>query len=133
MREFFPLIIIGAIIGTFAIVFLAAYLSIKDKKQSIGFDRNMKDSEIVRRLLVYAKPHIKSFVFVLLLMVFSIAYEIISPLLVGYIEGMIKDDFEMRGLLSIVAVYAGILIVSLICTYVQSIVLQKTGQKILSA
>ena len=123
----------GAIIGTFAIVFLIAYFSIKDKKQSIGFERSMKDGEIVKRLLVYAKPHIKSFVFVLFLMAFSIAYEIISPLLVGYIEGMIKDDFEMSRLMAIVIVYAAILLLSLACSYVQAIVLQKTGQKILSA
>ena len=99
----------------------------------MGYDRSMKDGEIVKRLLAYVKPHIKSFVFVLLLMAFSIAYEIISPLLIGYIEDMIKDDFEMSRLLSIVAVYAGILLVSLLCSYIQTIVLQKTGQKILSA
>ena len=133
MREYLPVLILGAIIGTFAIVFLIAYFSIKDKKQSIGFDRSMKDGEIVKRLLVYAKPHIKSFVFVLLLMAFSIAYEIISPLLVGYIEGMIKDDFAMSRLIAIVIVYAAILLLSLICSYIQAIVLQKTGQKILSA
>ena len=133
MREYLPILIMGAIIGTFAIVFLIAYFSIKDKKQSIGFERSMKDGEIVKRLLVYAKPHIKSFVFVLLLMAFSIAYEIISPLLVGYIEGMIKDDFEMIRLMAIVIVYAGILLLSLACSYIQAIVLQKTGQKILSA
>ncbi|MBR3966730.1 MAG: ABC transporter ATP-binding protein [Clostridia bacterium] len=133
MREYLPILIMGAIIGTFAIVFLIAYFSIKDKKQSIGFERSMKDGELVKRLLVYAKPHIKSFVFVLLLMAFSIAYEIISPLLVGYIEGMIKDDFEMSRLMAIVIVYAAILLLSLACSYVQAIVLQKTGQKILSA
>ncbi len=133
MREYLPILIMGAIIGTFAIVFLIAYFSIKDKKQSIGFDRSMKDGEIVKRLLVYAKPHIKSFVFVLLLMAFSIAYEIISPLLVGYIEGMIKDEFEMSRLIAIVIVYAAILLLSLGCSYIQAIVLQKTGQKILSA
>ena len=133
MREFLPLIVLGAIIGIFSIIFLVAFLSIKDKKQSIGFDRNMKDGEIIKRLLAYAKPHIKSFIFVLLLMVFSVAYEVISPLLVGHIEGIIKDDFPMSYLLSLVAVYAGVLIVSLICSYIQTIVLQKTGQRILSA
>ena len=133
MREYLPLLIIGAIVGTFSIVFLIAYFTVKDKKQSMGYDRSMKDGEIVKRLLAYVKPHIKSFVFVLLLMAFSIAYEIISPLLIGYIEDMIKDDFEMSRLLSIVAVYAGILLVSLLCSYIQTIVLQKTGQKILSA
>ncbi len=133
MREYLPILIMGAIIGTFAIVFLIAYFSIKDKKQSIGFDRSMKDGEIVKRLLVYARPHIKSFVFVLLLMAFSIAYEVISPLLVGYIEGMIKDEFRMSRLIAIVIVYAAILLLSLGCSYIQAIVLQKTGQKILSA
>ena len=77
MREYYPLIIVGAVLGTLSVIFVAAYFSIKNRKAAIGFDRNMKDSEIVRRLLAYAKPHIKSFLFVLLLMVVSIAYEII--------------------------------------------------------
>ena len=52
--------------------------------------------------------------------------------MVGYIEGMIKEDFELNKLFALVAVYASILIVSLISTYFQSIILQKTGQKIVS-
>ena len=48
-------------------------------------------------------------------------------------EGLIKDHFEPPVLLRWVALYAGILIVALVCTYFQSIILQKTGQKILSA
>ena len=133
MFEFYPLLIIGAVIGVFSIIFLVAYLSIKDRKEAIGFDRNMKDSEILKRLLVYAKPHVGRFIFVLAIMLVSIAYDIVSPLLVGRIEEMIKDDFEMPRLLAMVAVYAGILVVSLISSYVQAIVLQKTGQKILSS
>ncbi|MBE6538448.1 MAG: ABC transporter ATP-binding protein, partial [Ruminococcaceae bacterium] len=133
MREYLPLLIVGAIIGTFSIFFIIAYALIKDKKAAIGFDRNMKDSEIVKRLLAYAKPHAKSFVFVLLLMLFSIAYEIISPLLVGAVEELIKDKFELSRLYVFVAVYALILIVSLISSYIQAIELQKTGQKILSS
>ena len=53
MHEFYPLIAVGGIIGIISIIFLIAYLSIKDKKESIGFDRNMKDSELAKRLLVY--------------------------------------------------------------------------------
>ncbi|MBE6638529.1 MAG: ABC transporter ATP-binding protein [Ruminococcaceae bacterium] len=133
MREYYPLLILGGIIGTFSLIFLIAYLTMKDKKEAIGFDRHMKDSEIVKRLLKYARPHIKSFLLVLFVMLFSIAYDIISPLLIGNIEEMIKLDFPMKKLLILVAVYAGILVVSLVCTYIQAIVLQKTGQKILSA
>jgi hypothetical protein len=94
---------------------------------------NMSDSEIMGRLLRYAKPHAKSFLVVFLVMLFSIAYDIIAPILIGKIESFIKNDFEMSYLLSHVAVYAGILLISLACTYIQSIVLQKTGQKIISA
>ncbi len=133
MYEFYPLIVVGAVLGVLSVIFLVAYFSIKDRKEAIGFDRHMKDSEILRRLLRYAKPHWRSFLLVLLVMTFSIAYDIISPLLIGALEEAIKDEFEMSYLLSMVAVYAGILIVSLVCTYIQAIVLQKTGQRILSA
>ena len=92
----------------------------------------MKDSEITKRLLSYAKDYWKNFALVLVLMVFSIAYDILSPTIVGDIEEMIKEDFEMSDLLPMVGFYASLLIVSLICTYLQAIVLQKTGQKIVS-
>ncbi len=132
MYNYYPILIVGAIVGVLSIIFLFAYLSICKQKEAIGFDRNMKDGEIARRLLAYAKPYTKNFVFVLLLMLFSIAYDIISPLIVGGIEEMIKDDFEMSHLLAGVAVYASILVISMICSYLQAIVLQKTGQKIIS-
>ena len=133
MYIYYPLLIVGGIVGALSIIFLIAYLSIRKQKDAIGFDRNMKDSEISRRLLAYAKPYTKNFVFVLLLMLFSIAYDIISPLIVGGIEEMIKEDgFEMSRLLTGVAIYASILVVSMLCSYLQAIVLQKTGQRIIS-
>ena len=132
MREFYPLLIIGAIIGTFTLIFILAFAFMKNKKEAIGFDRNMKDGEIVKRLLVYAKPHVKSFIFVGFIMLFSISYEIISPLMIGKIERLLTEEFEMAKLLSYVAVYAGVLVMSLVSSYVQAIVLQKVGQKILS-
>ncbi len=132
MREFYPLIVVGGVLGIVSLIFILAFMTIRKQKEAIGFDRNMKDSEITRRLLVYAKPHIGSFTFVLFLMIFSIAYDIVSPILMGHIVEVIKEDFEMSYLLSMVAIYGSILIVSLICTYFQAIILQKTGQKIVS-
>lgn len=132
MYEFYPLLTVGAIVGVLTVIFVVAYAMIKDKKEAIGFDRNMKDSEIIKRLIEYAKPFKLQFGIVLLVMMFSIAYDVISPALVGKVEEMIKDDFELSVLYSYVLIYAGILIVSLICSYVQAVVLQKTGQKILS-
>ena len=132
MREYYPLLVVGGIIGTFSLVFSLAYILMKNKKQALGFDRQMKDGEIIRRLLSYAKPYTKQFLLVGLLMVFSISYDIVSPLLVGQIENLVQRDFELNSLWIYVAVYAGILVVSMVCTYFQSIILQKTGQRILS-
>lgn len=132
MSEYLPILIVGAIIGVFTIVFLVAYCALKKVKEDPELDRNMPDSEIVRRLLQYAGPYWKSFILVFFIMLFSIGYDLASPLIVGKIQGLIKERFELKQLYAMVAVYAGILIVSLICTYLQAMILQKTGQKILS-
>ncbi len=134
MREFLPIIIVGSIIGTFAIVFFMAFLALrKNNKKEIQYDRNMSDSELIRRLLWYAKPYWKEFLLVFMILLFSIGYDIISPLIVGGIEKMVKNNFVLNDLFTAVAIYAGILVVSLICTYLQSLILQRIGQKILSA
>ena len=132
MREYLPILIVGGIIGTFTLIFVIAYSLVQNKKESMGFDRNMADSEIIRRLLSYASPYWKQFVLTLIIMLFSVGYDVISPLLVGKIVGMIQEDFVLRELFAMVAVYAGILVVSLLCTFGQAMLLQKTGQKILS-
>ncbi len=132
MPEYLPVLIVGAAIGVFAIVFLIAFLLEKDKKKTMGFERHVADGEIIRRLLRYAKPYKGQFALVFLVMLLSIAYDVVSPLLIGKIEDMIKDSFPLSKLISYVTVYAGILVVSLICTYAQAMLLQKVGQKILS-
>jgi len=132
MHAYYPLLLTGGIIGFISILLIVAYASIKDKKQAIGFDRHMKDGEIVRRLLAYAKPYRGQFIFVGFIMLFGIAYDILSPTIIGKVTDLIKDDFELPELYRLVAAYAGILIVSMVCVYVQAIVLQKVGQKIIS-
>ncbi len=132
MLEYYPLIVIIAVIGGAALACLIAYRSIKDNKKEVGFDRNMKDGEITKRLLRYAKPYWKRFALVLLLMMFSISYDIIAPSLVGNIEELVKHDFALSELYQKVLVYASILVVSLFSTYAQSLILQKTGQRIVS-
>ena len=134
MHEWYPILILGAIIGVFTAIFVFAYAFMKDKKEAVGFDRNMKDGEIIKRLLVYAKPYTKSFIVVFVLMIVSIAHEIISPLIMGNLVETIgeKDGFELSYLFYAIVTYVIILVVSLISTYVQSIILQKTGQRIVS-
>ena len=132
MHEYLPILIVGAIIGTFSAIFLLVYALEKDKKQSMGFERHMADGEIIRRLLTYARPHWKQFALAVVIMLFSIVYDLVSPLLVGNIQKLVKGSFALKELYIRVAVYAGILAVSLVCTYLQAMILQRTGQKILS-
>ena len=132
MYEFLPIIIVGAIIGAFSILFIMAYIALNKSKEEKNKDRNMSDGELVRRLLSYAKPFWKQFVVVLFLMIFSIAYDIVSPLIIGEVQDLVKADFALENLYKYLAVYVSILIVSMICTYLQSIILQKVGQQILS-
>ena len=133
MREYLPILIVGALIGVFTLVFVLAYIALqKHKEKEDEHERHMSDSEIVKRLLAYAKPYWKSFIAVFIIMAFSIIYDLISPLIIGDIQGLIKGPFQLRDLFIRVAVYAGALVISLICTYLQAMILQRTGQKILS-
>ncbi len=133
LKEFLPVVIVIAIIGSFTTAFVIAWFALRKKKDE-GDDRERKisDKELIIRLLQYAKPHWKSFVVCLLIMLFSVVYDVLSPWIMGQIQNLIKADFELKDLYMMVALYASILLVSVVCTYFQAMILQKTGQKILS-
>lgn len=132
MYEYYPLIVVGAIVGLFSLVLLIAYLTVKDKKQTMGFERQIGDREIMGRLLHYAKPYLTRFLLVGAVMLFTIAYDVVSPFIIGRIEETVAGDFEMPHIYRALAVYVSILIVSMVCAYIQAVVLQKTGQRIIS-
>ena len=132
MTELNPLLLVGAVIGVVTALLVLAYALVKDKKETMGFERTMADSEILRRLAGYAKPYRAKFVIVLFLMLFSIAYDIVSPLIVGALEELVSGDFALPQLYIGVAVYAGVLVFSMASTYLQAVILQRVGQRIIS-
>ncbi len=132
MDKYLPVLIVGAIIGVFAIAFLIAYVKVKRDKTMEEFERKMPDSVIIKRLLGYAKPYIGQFILVFVIMLVSIAYDLISPVLIGDIQDLIKNDFPLEQLFGMVGAYAAILVISLVSMYMQTMILQKVGQKILS-
>ena len=127
-----PLLLVGAVIGVVTALLVLAYALVKDKKETMDFERTMNDGEILRRLAGYAKPYLAKFVVVLFLMLFSIAYDIISPLIVGALEELVSGEFELPRLFAGVAVYAGVLVFSMASTYFQAVILQRVGQRIIS-
>ena len=132
MADLFPIIIVGATIGVLSLVFAVAYLYVRSKKTVDDYERKMTDGELIRRLLGYAKPYVKEFIAVFLVMLLSIVYDLLSPVLVGDLVELIKTDFQLKDLFVKVAVYATILIVSMVSMYIQTMILQKVGQKILT-
>lgn len=132
MTNWNPLLLVVAVIGVITAILVMAYAMVKDKKTSMGFERNMDDREIMRRLVHYAKPYAGKFAIVSVLMLCSIAYDIASPLIVGQIEEMVAGDFELSALFAIVAVYGGVVVFSMGSTYLQAVTLQRVGQRIIS-
>ena len=132
MAEYTPILILGAIIGTVTAIFLTVYLVLQRKKQLQVFDRQLPDGVVVKRLLRYAKPYWPRFLLAFFVMLGSIVYDLMSPLVVGYIEKLVAESFRLSALYNAVAIYGGILLVSVVCTYLQAVILQKTGQRILS-
>lgn len=122
MMHLNPLVLVGAVIGVITALLVAAYAAVKDKKTAMGFERNMEDGEIMRRLARYARPYLSKFLIVGVLMLFSIAYDIISPLIVGRIEELVAGEFELRALFLGVSVYAGVLVFSMGSTYLQAVI-----------
>ena len=133
VREFLPVIIVAAIIGAFTVTFLIAWAALRKNKDKEDHERSLSDRELIGRLLRYAAPHWKSFVAVFLIMIFSVIYDVLAPYLMGEVQRLIAGDFELSQLLTLVGVYAGILLVSVACTYFQAMILQRMGQKTLWA
>ena len=132
MAEYLPILIVAGVMLVFAVAFVIAAV-LMGKEKAAKQERFMKDSELIRRLLPYAKPYWKSFLLAFVITMVSLTYDLLSPYMIGSIEELVKEaGFTMPSLISRVVVYAGILIIAMICTYFQSIILQKTGQKILS-
>ena len=134
MHEYLPLLIVGAIVGVFATLAIVAFAILKRQKEDMtDRERHMSDKEIVSRLLHYAKPYWTNFIIVFVVMLFSIGFDLVSPLIMAHLQDVIKQEgFALSYLFTVVGFYAGVLIISLICTYLQAMILQKTGQKILS-
>ena len=117
MDKYLPVLIVGAIIGIFTIAFVIAYWKVKQDKTMQEFQRKMPDSLIIKRLLGYGRPYLAQFILVFVIMVISIVYDLVSPILVGNIQNLIKNDFPLNKLFLMVGTYAAILVISMVSMY----------------
>jgi ATP-binding cassette subfamily B protein len=94
--------------------------------------RDMKDSEIIKRLLSYVRPYIRPVVISFILVVFIVALDLLGPYFVSLVlDKLALDDIPGLEILLIVIIYLLSLGLLAFFTYKQRIILQVTGQKII--
>jgi len=91
----------------------------------------MKDGEIIKRLLAYAKPFVDKFAVVFIFMVITVGFGLLEPYIIGESMNVIIYDFDFPVLLGYLAMLFGITIVGNFFNYHQTIMLNKIGQGII--
>ncbi|MBQ7995261.1 MAG: ABC transporter ATP-binding protein [Bacilli bacterium] len=103
-------------------------------ENSLHGDRKMKMGEILKRSIPYLKQEIWSVIFALLLIVITVGINIILPLVTReFVDRLSSDDLASKTLFSVVGIiigYAGLGLINQGIMYIQSMVLQKAGQRI---
>ena len=95
-----------------------------DKKLGVGV--------VLRRTLAYVRPELKNFVLAFVMIIFHVALDIILPLFIGQITTLLqKDTIVFSNVLLLVIAYFLIGLVNQVLLYFESMLLQRTGQKII--
>lgn len=99
-------------------------------RNEIDYEKSI-DKNILMRLLNYAKPYIKWFLAVLILVFVITACELYRPILVGDTIDNFIGAGNFKGVKKTAVIYFLVLIISLVCNFLQTWILQLTGQKII--
>ena len=94
--------------------------------------RVLSDGTIMKRLLKYVRGHELTIIFAFLLMIIAVGFEAILPLIVNqFIIELGKDDIRLAMIIFLVVLYGVLMLINYILQYIQSLSLQKMGQKVM--
>ncbi len=92
---------------------------------------NYSDKQILKRLASYAIPYTRYFVLTFVLMVISVLFALAEPYLIGVsIDILTEPPVDVRFLTIVLIAFAGSILLSAFFEYMQTMILQKTGQQI---
>ncbi|WP_240516010.1 ABC transporter ATP-binding protein [Candidatus Izimaplasma bacterium ZiA1] len=92
----------------------------------------MSDGVIIKRLLKYALPFKKDFVITFLFMLLTVGFSLLEPYIIGKsVDTLDSDNIDLHVLFSYLVVFLVIIILGAAFNYLQTIILQITGQKII--
>ena len=94
--------------------------------------RTMSDGKILLRLLKYMKGHVLTIVIAFILMVVAVVLDVCLPnIVIKIIEELTSKTSEFSKVLSLVILYGIVMLSVYVLQYIQSIMLQKMGQKVM--
>jgi len=96
--------------------------------------RERSDKEVIRRLLSYAKPYKKEFVWIVIMMMITLGIQLLPPLLIGLTVDTVADqtlsnEAKIQFMVYLSIFFIVVLFVANFFSYLQGIMLQKVGQK----
>ena len=86
---------------------------------------------VFRRLMGYLKPHVKTMLLVLFLVLASTCSDLIRPIIIGDAMDEITAGSAFSLIIRLFAVYIGVLLIGTLCNAAQTWTLQKLGQSII--
>ena len=89
------------------------------------------DLNLMKRLLKYAKPFGIQIVISLILLLGVVGLELYQPILLGKAVDIFIVDKDIPGVMNVAFIYFATALAIFILTYVQSMILQYSGQKII--
>lgn len=97
--------------------------------------RTYKDSVIIKRLLIYAKPVLGYFALALLFTIILVAADMLPAFLQGELigvlqDGNVTDSYKINFAIVLLVAYLCIIIVTAVLNYFNTMMLQKAGQKV---
>ena len=94
--------------------------------------RVLSDFTIIKRLLQYMKGHFKTLIFAFVLMVIAVIFDVCLPMIVNIvITELGQGNIDFSVVLFYVILYGVLMLTTYVLQYIQSISLQKMGQKIM--
>ena len=103
-----------------------------DDELRLKNDRKLSAGYILKRNLKYLKPEIWNLVISMVFMVFNVFLGLLTPLIIGDVVAELKLDAQMNInlIINYAVAYIGISILSQLFRFIQAMILQHSGQKI---
>ena len=105
---------------------------VSEENEKLFGDHKIPPKEMIKRLWKYVRPELKSFVVALVLIVFNVGADIVTPLFMKEFTNALGNiNTALSFIIGLSIGFFAISFISQICIYFESMLLQKAGQRII--